>query len=1143
VVLEIPVYVARPRPDRFEASMPWIEALAEPVRGSNALEPAEDVLLRAVRDLYEQPADTRPSLLPPDDLALRDLDLTLEHRPNPNRPAHSIDVGTRVLVGRLRGSKLLRIWIPRVPGVSLAVETPDDVPSTVQNWAEAWLADDETRVPDQLEVDHPGRLETFELDLDVAAAEEGDRPPGRLRLPETLRRVATRESARLADTDRPRAFGRDRLVESVVDAMAADDAVSLALIGPSGAGKSAILEEAVRRLGEREYVYQKRCDVWRTSGERIVGAADRDEDWTQLARRAFEETAQRCDVLAIEDLGSCLGTGADSTGALDLGAIVEPLMEERELAVIAETTSADFDEVKTRWPGVASALQRLRVPALDADASLEVANAWVRSMESELPIDVTPDGVEAALDFAERYDRRDVAPGKVVRLLRRCLHEATHRRETDGDAAASDRRRTRIDADAVAEVVHRQTGLPMRILQHDAGRAADAIQTSFESRVFDQPEASEAVTDLIVSVEHDLTDPRRPHGSLLLIGPTGVGKTETAKALADELFGTDDRLVRFDMSEFADAEAASRFVGTAEHPEGELTGRVRARPFCVLLFDEIEKAHRRARDALLQVLEEGRMTDASGRTVDFCNTVIVLTSNLGDEEERQAADCDRSAYDRRAAESFFRPEFFNRLDRLVSYEPLDVATFRRIARRTLRELLDRRGLRRLQVMIDFDPDLIEHLAEAARAGTHGARTLARGIERELTAPLARRLAGQRADSDDVTRVRLSPEPDGGLELDLRTLHRPDAGTVEPSWRTPEVSLGREAPSVPPAPIPEGEEPSAEAVDTRFHRLIRHLRVLETSEAVERLEREYEETLETINARAASDEPISHDLGERLRQHEIVRNGLDTLLEQLDDRLLPEEDEAPGGFAMSEAGPLEEVSDEELTLPDFAAMRREQLHEWADDYVDLYHDWLWLRHQLGTVLETSLDAATLVVRGLSGPHHRILNHWYRLLGAFADSRGIELVAIGSDGEHWHRCESDVLPGSISTVTMSAEHPGVGEAFRRLLGYTWAPDPSAGGRHALALTEGLARGTSDVSTLMERRRAWSAGAADSDDGDSSRDERSARDGDFDTSNPRVEFVVESGYLRDVRREWHRTIPERTGHSMERFADTWILRRLTM
>lgn len=727
------------------------------------------------------------------------------------------------------------------------------------------------------------------------------------------------------------------------------------------------------------------------------------------------------------------------------------------------------------------AFRRVHLPPMDLQETFGAANAFVRDLEEKEPVAFTPRAVEAAVELCDRYIRDEAFPGKAVRLLRRCARDAKrdhpHKRDRVG-----------IGRDFVAEVVRRETGLPERVVSVGAGRSSEEARRSFEGRVFGQPEASEAVSDLVVAIEQGLCDPERPLANLLLIGPSGVGKTETAKALADEVFGSADRLVRFDMSEFAEPGAATRLIGSRAAPDGELTGRIRVQPYTVLLFDEIEKAHRSVLDLLLQLLDDGRLTDAAGRTVDFTNTVVAMTSNLGaDEEGRETGftaddDRDRAIHYRRAAEDFFRPEFFNRIDRLISYRPLGPGTLRRIARRALGEILERRGLRQPRVMVDVAPELVEHLITGAVDRRYGARTLKQRIERELLSPLAREMIRERA-SDELTRVTIVPHETRGIELKLHSLEPADRVEV----RDPMAGLDLKA---------QIEAFVGKVVET------------DESAAMQEVERRRERLLEAFNEESAAGQEAALERAEELRQLDIVRQQRDDLHRRLRELL-------------GEGAP------DEIEMPDIEGFDRTREHQLSSRLAELRDHMIWLSCQLQAATAKPVDSSTLIVEGLSGPTDPILEAWTRLIGAFSDVWEIEIAIAARREERWQTWRRGDFEGTagdtLDMIALSAEHPGAGALFGALTGYVWAPKPPTHGRHALALASTIEEGVSDddeLRELLERRRPTS-----------------------DPAGHRVEYRLGEGKLRDVRLDTEQTIPDKAGRGWRDFARQVLLRRLAL
>jgi len=1085
VELTVPVVLIEHRRGVWEASVPWARPLADPIRAPHRTAAEEEIVHRLVDALGQSlPYSDLDTLAPPENLFATPVEVDLQVERSDDQPPVQLQRTVPVVAGTY-GDDLYHAWIPTAPGERVAAADYADLYSVIEHWAGEWA---DTHGADSLEPVSGGEsLELSEVGVEVPgrSTDEDDPSDPRLERPDTLQEVATNLTHLAAEGTAQRAWERESTVETLVETITGTGAHHVCLVGPPGTGKTAIIEEAVRRAYELETAYQKRHDLWRTSGDQMVAGMRFVGQWQNRAARVCDELAERGDVLVVEDLLGFARAGPRNAQS-NLARFFEPEMAQNSFAVIAEATERTLDTARTEAPGFVEAFRRIHVPPTDRAETFRVANAYVREVESNGEVAFTPEAVEAAVEWCDRYFRRLAFPGKAVRLIEQCIRDVE--RETPDQRRP--REPTTIDIDFVAGVIHRETGLPRRILRAGEGRTVDDIRDSVENQVYGQPDASRTVSRLIAAVEQGLCNPMYPLASLLLIGPSGVGKTETAKTLAAELFGSEDRLIRFDMSEFSEPGTATRLIGTPSDPDGELTGRVRIQPHAVLLFDEIEKAHRSVLDLLLQVLGEGRLSDASGRTVDFSNTVVAMTSNLGaDREGRETGfrpdDSDgdeRGLHYRRAAEDFFRPEFFNRIDSVVPYRPLDRDTLRRIARTALEELLERRGLRQPRIMVDVAPALVDHVISGAVDQRYGARTLKQRIERELLTPLARQMT-RREEGRDLTRVRIVPGDDAGIELEIRA--------IEPAPRAerPETSTRR-----PPDDAAELEA----RIDTLLGDCIQTL----SSDDFDAVDERHETLLRNFNVDAES--PRSSDgRAEQLRQLEIVRQQRDDLERRLRDH-------------------FDEGAPEEPELPDLSDFDRTRLHEWDRILRDLRRHLRWLRCQLQSVAESSTDAATLVVSGLSGPAYPILSLWTDLLDAFADRWDLELARAVRRGTNWSAGRLSESDGDVDAdaVALSAEHPGVGTLFDRLAGYLWAPKPPTHGRHALALGSAVPRGTTDPDDLLDLLDA---------------------EEDLAGQAPRIEFELESGQLRDVRLELARSIPDSDGKAMADLADDVVFERL--
>jgi ATP-dependent Clp protease ATP-binding subunit ClpB len=318
--------------------------------------------------------------------------------------------------------------------------------------------------------------------------------------------------------------------------------------------------------------------------------------------------------------------------------------------------------------------------------------------------------------------------------------------------------RTQVGAEEIAEVVARATGIPVsRLLQGERAKLL-AMEDRLHERVVGQDEAVRLVADAIRRSRSGLSDPNRPYGSFLFLGPTGVGKTELCKALSNFLFDSEDHMIRIDMSEFMEKHSVARLIGAPPgyvgyDEGGYLTEAVRRKPYCVILFDEVEKAHPDVFNVLLQVLDEGRMTDGQGRTVDFRNTVIVMTSNLGSQTIQSMSGDEHNLVKiavMAEVRNFFRPEFINRIDEVVVFHALGDQQVRAIASIQLAQLQAR--LAKQEIHLEFSDAALAEIAAAGFDPVYGARPLKRAIQAQVENPLAKRLLDGSMGTGDTVRV-------------------------------------------------------------------------------------------------------------------------------------------------------------------------------------------------------------------------------------------------------------------------------------------------------------------------------------------------------------------------------------------------------
>ncbi len=540
-----------------------------------------------------------------------------------------------------------------------------------------------------------------------------------------------------------RALHRDELADRLEELLSAKDNRPVLLVGPRQTGKTALLHEFVyRKVSRQGWAYQSKNCVWLVSPQRLISGMSYVGQWENRLLAILRHARLKRHTLFFDDVLGLFRAGISASSSLSVADVLKPYIERREVRVVGEMTPEQLRVLRERDRGLADLFHVVRVDEPDEDTTLHILLASIRSLELRHTCRFDLDVLPAALDLTRRYVREAAMPGKAASFLNRLALKYQNK-----DIHRND----------VLNEFHATSGLDVALLDTRARlRRADVIG-SLAKEIIGQPQALDAMADVVTIAKARLNDPNRPLGSLLFLGPTGVGKTQSAKALARYLFGDANRLVRFDMNEFITAESAARLVGVFDRPEGLLTSEVRRQPFSVLLLDEIEKAHPDVFDLLLQVLGEGRLTDGHGRTADFTNAVIILTSNLG---TRQAAE--RVGFERggaaeasvyvKAVEDFFRPEFFNRLDRIVPFNRLERDELARIAEMTLHDVLGREGLVRRRCAMQIAPEALDWVIQCGYHPVLGARAMKRAVEQELVQPLARQLTNISPSTPTVLRI-------------------------------------------------------------------------------------------------------------------------------------------------------------------------------------------------------------------------------------------------------------------------------------------------------------------------------------------------------------------------------------------------------
>src|SRR5215208_4375659 len=581
-------------------------------------------------------------------------------------------------------------------------------------------------------------------------------------------------------------IGRAEEVETTIEVLSRRTKNNPVLIGDPGVGKTAIVEGIAQRVVNDEVpetLSDKRVVQLDLSG--IVAGTQYRGQFEERLKKVIDEVRENSDdlILFIDELHTVVGAGA-AEGAMDASNMLKPALSRGELHVVGATT---IDEYRKNIEKDA-ALERRFQPVLVSEPTVEDTIDILRGLrdryEAHHRVKIRDEAIIAAAELSDRYITGRFLPDKAIDLMdqaaarvrlrsrttpedTRALEEEIGRlnREKDQAVANEDFERApelrdrlealrsdleearggrrpvaEVTAEDIAEVVSRATGIPVSQLTEEERERLVRLEEQLHERVVGQEEAVEAVAEAVRRARAGLSDPNRPIGSFLFLGPTGVGKTELARTLAEALFGEEAAMVRIDMSEFQERHTVSRLVGAPPgyvgyEEAGQLTESVRRRPYSVLLLDEIEKAHHDVFNILLQILDDGRLTDAQGRTVDFKNAVIIMTSNMGAERIQQHAREQGESFEQLKEDMMeivrhhLRPEFVNRIDEIIVYQALTKEQIAEIARL----LLDRtkRRLRAQDIEVEFTEAAVELIADEGFDPEFGARPLRRAIQRRV----------------------------------------------------------------------------------------------------------------------------------------------------------------------------------------------------------------------------------------------------------------------------------------------------------------------------------------------------------------------------------------------------------------------------
>ncbi|MDO5301795.1 MAG: ATP-dependent Clp protease ATP-binding subunit [Tissierellia bacterium] len=598
-------------------------------------------------------------------------------------------------------------------------------------------------------------------------------------------------------------IGRGDEIDRIIQVLSRRTKNNPVLIGEPGVGKTAIAEGLAQRIVEGkvpDIIKDKLIYTLDVSG--LIAGAKYRGDFEERLKSVIEEVSSRDDViLFIDEIHVIIGAGG-AEGAMDASNILKPTLTKGDMQIIGATTIDEYRKHIEKDPAFERRLMPILVDEPTVEDSIQILDGLRDKYEAHHNVKITDEAIEAAVELSHRYIHDRFLPDKAIDLideaasklrvhsfkspdtiketeekLKKLSHEkeqavnnqnfeeAAHLRDEEKKLQESlktmrsqwDREKTEkkmvVGSEQIAEIVSDWSGVPVTTMNAEENEKLLHLEQELNDKVLGQEKAVEAVSKAIKRARVGLKNPDSPIGSFIFVGPTGVGKTFLAKSLAESLFGDEDAMIRIDMSEYMEKHTVSRLVGSPPgyvgyDEGGQLTEAVRRKPYSVVLFDEIEKAHPDVFNMLLQILDDGRLTDGQGRTVDFKNTVIILTSNVGATLLKKqntlgfssGEDDGKNEYDKMVEtiqeelKRTFRPEFLNRIDEIIVFRRLEEGEVGVIVRSMLQQLKER--LEDNDILVDFTDEVVNYVSKVGFDENYGARPLIRSIRKNIEDPLA-----------------------------------------------------------------------------------------------------------------------------------------------------------------------------------------------------------------------------------------------------------------------------------------------------------------------------------------------------------------------------------------------------------------------
>jgi ATP-dependent Clp protease ATP-binding subunit ClpC len=564
-----------------------------------------------------------------------------------------------------------------------------------------------------------------------------------------------------------RALFREKLQHHLQQALYGKYPTPVVLVAPNGTGKTNLVQSLVKSVIEQypNRPAHRMVKLWLVDPLRVISGMSVVGQWERRWEAILEHLQSRLrntvdidrsDILYIDNPVALFHVGKSAQTNLTLAHLLRPYLESRKLSCLIEATPQQWQRIQELDRSIADLFQVIRMPQLNEVEQREVVIRARAQFEMEYECQIKANTLTTLIKMEPEFRGDQGMPGSVLGALAQIAQR--HKKDI-------------IEPASVYEFYHSSFHFRRVIIDRNVPLSAREVDVFFNKHLIGQERAHAALREVVLKIKARLAAPGKPLSSMLLIGPTGVGKTESAKLLTEYLFQRQECLVRIDLNEFGDAGAVSRLIGNVENPNGILTERVRYQRACVLLLDEIEKAHPNVHDLLLQLLDDGRLTDALGRTTDFTQTVVIMTSNLGAQAVLSTMGFTESKDDmeasyRQAVEQYFRPEFLNRIEKTISFKALSKEHMKQLASLHLGKLIRRDGFIRRNTILNVEHNSLDMLCKYGYDDQMGARALKRYLEQRVTRMSAQVLSNLTDNEPIVLRLYINDEQ---LQCSVQTL--------------------------------------------------------------------------------------------------------------------------------------------------------------------------------------------------------------------------------------------------------------------------------------------------------------------------------------------------------------------------------------